>query len=168
MRVLRIARGVLGTALTWSIPWAIAGALLRIVFRLESPSFPSLSMLYWSAIGAGVAGALIGSVFAIILALGGSTLFARLSYRRIAVLGAIVPVAVSGAVAVGEWSRMSSELAGYFLWQTAILAALSAGCAYATLWVFRRAPEDAFARTLGAGATPKYSPTTPSGETVTR
>jgi hypothetical protein len=135
---LRVLRGILGTALTWSIPWGIAGALVRIVAPTEPGPFPSLSMLTAAAVYMGVVGALMGGVFAGIIAMRGPRRFAALTVRRIAVLGVVASLAIPVASLATVKFHVPLSLLGYVVQQLLMFTGLGATCAAATLWMHRR------------------------------
>src|SRR5688572_21326640 len=98
MRPFRFLRGVLTTALVWATSWAVVGAVINTAMVaisnagsawLSAPG--SLVRLALSSASAfGMAGALIGCVFAVALAVSGRrTSFQELTGRRILVIGAL-------------------------------------------------------------------------------
>jgi len=136
---LRVLRGILGTALTWSIPWGLAGALVRMIKPTESGQFPSLSMLTATAADMGVVGALIGGVFAGIIAMRGPRRFAALTFRRIAVWGVVASLAIPIASLLASVKfSVPPSLMGYVVQQLVLFTGLGATCAAATLWMHRR------------------------------
>ena len=135
---LRIARGIIGTALTWSIPWSVAGAVLRIVAPTEGGPFPTAAMLWWSAVALGTHGALIGALFALVLAIAGPRRFASLTVPFMALVGALVGLTLPAAAWGGFRFHVPSGLLTYFVGQTLVYAALSAAGAAGTLWLVRR------------------------------
>jgi hypothetical protein len=135
---LRIARGILGTALTWSVPWGIAGALLRIIAPTEEGPFPSLTMLGWSAIDLGVRGAIMGAFFAMLIAAGGRRRFATMTVSAMALLGAVASLLIPAAVLSSMRFNVPSQLATYIVGQALIYGALGASCAAGTLLLLRR------------------------------
>lgn len=135
---LRVFRGILGTALSCSIPWGLAGALYRMIAPTESGLFPSLSMVTATAVHMGVVGALMGGVFAGIIAMRGPRRFAALTLRRIAVWGVVASLAIPLASLATVKFIVPPSLMGYVVQQLLMFTGLGATCAAATLWMYRR------------------------------
>jgi len=118
MRLLRILRGVTGTALSSAVAWAVVGAGLAAVMPLFYPSVPtrvdvfgvSFKLAAGGAILFGVLGAFVGTMFASALAVAGrNRSFRDLSMRGVLSLGLVAGLASAGtwlgtaAFAIGAW-----------------------------------------------------------------
>jgi hypothetical protein len=106
MRVLRILRGVVGTAVVFVLPWAISGALLAVAVEWVWPNAPVIArgpvhLLQHARDGAklfGVLGAVVGATFATALAATGRRLrFEQLTSGHVLALGIAGAVGVTGA-----------------------------------------------------------------------
>ena len=143
MKLIRVLRGVVGTATAWSLAWipltlaswSVTAALVGNVPPLE----------HWGpmVIGAAVRGAMSGAAFATVLAIAGRRrTFASLRLRDMALWGAVggivAPAVTLGAIALMSPSVIPVLTIGLGLGFASALGAVSAA---GTLWVARRAPE---------------------------
>lgn len=94
--VLRRLRGVLGTAVTWAVLWALIGGLFYLAWFLLSPPPARLGVSLWDALAIGVpvgaiAGAMTGAFFAVVLMIAERrNTIEQLSLGRMGVLGTAV------------------------------------------------------------------------------
>ena len=150
MNWLKRIRGTIGIGLTWAFGWAIAGLLIGV----SSVLLPSLP---WDAFfevfdaplpALAVPGFFAGVFFSMVLAVAGRRRgFREMSLSRVAAWGAAAGVLLIAfpfaLVAVGLASREGSSLG---TWQilsaiTGPFVLLSAGSAWVTLFLARRAEE---------------------------
>jgi len=137
MRLLRVFKATVGTAVTWGAAWSVL-SIPTLVFLLRS-NLPNMTMsqLVWSWAthawwDAFAQGAILGAGFAMLL-----YLFARgmpaLRYRSLPVIGAVGAMATAtiGVLTLGQ---------GLGLTGGALLATLGAGTAMGSLALARRAP----------------------------
>lgn len=93
-------RGAIGTALTWSIAWAVLGMILRVVVPPEGNA-PTVRMLLWSALHWSTLGAVAGSSFAMCMAYEGLHSLSQFSMRRTAMWGVLSGVVVPLGMTLG-------------------------------------------------------------------
>ncbi len=165
MRLLRTLRGVIGTAVSWAVPWACFGGLLAVGFELVAPSLSELvsgPAALWFVFKAGakllgLIGLLSGAAFAATLAVTGRRLaFSELTSRRMLVLGAVGATAIAGgllgliALATQTWPLVNSV----FLGGAALLGSSSAW----SMWrLARHADSRSVAGVVGSGRGPAAS-----------
>jgi hypothetical protein len=145
MRVLRVLRGVIGTAATFAVSWGIFGAALLIAKELIWPrTHPEItgSVYLWLGLkGAGLFGALgaaVGATFAGALAASGRRLaFEQLSAGRVLRLGVAGGVVVSGAV-LGTIAMLTAAWPTHFSVEVGISALLGGASSWAMLQIARR------------------------------
>ena len=143
MKLLRILRGVLGTAAAWSLAcvpltlaaWGVVAAL--------GGAFPPQRLLGAMLVGAAARGAVSGAVFAVLLAIAGRhRSFATLRFRDMLIWGAVggvlVPLVGLGVHAFSTSVSLSALGVSTGLFLTSAVGAVTAA---ATLWMARRAPE---------------------------
>ena len=143
MKLIRVLRGVLGTAAAWSLAWVpLTLATWSITAALFGSGPP---WQYWPTIliGAAVRGAISGAAFATVLAVAGRRrTFESLRLRDMALWGAVggivAPAITLGAIAVTSASAIPALTMGLGLGFASALGAVSAT---GTLWVARRAQE---------------------------
>ncbi len=148
MRLLRILRGMTGTAMSFAVPWTVVGAGLAAAMALGYPDFPtrvevfgfSLPLAAGGAALFGVLGALVGTLFAAVLAVAGrSRSFGDLSLRGFLGLGVVAGLASAGtwlgsaAVVIGTWPITFTIALG-------IAGILGGGTGLALLQLARSAP----------------------------
>jgi hypothetical protein len=147
MRLARVLKAILGTAVTWGVAWTFVAIPLSIpmVQSLTNPYGPHLSLLQasWFAVKstgplAFTMGAVLGTAFALLLLLvsrrAGS--LQRLSLPVIGTLGAVA-TAVTGGVLMGPRGALSNPSA---LVAVGTFVALGASVAMTSLAIARRAP----------------------------
>ena len=142
MKLVRVLRGVLGTAAAWSLAWiplTLASWSITAALFGNVPPFQ-----YWGPIvvGAAVRGAISGAAFAAVLAVAGRRrTFASLRLRDMllwgAVGGIVAPAITLGAIALTTSGAVPALSMGLGLGMASVLGAVSAA---GTLWVARRAP----------------------------
>jgi hypothetical protein len=143
MKVLRVMRGVLGTAIAWGLAWipftlGAWGALA--VFGGE---VAPLRYLGAAVVGAALRGAISGAAFAGVLAIAGrrrtfATLRARDMLLWGAIGGVVAPAIVFTAIALTSKVAIPLTAFGFGLGMASLSGAV---CAVATLGIARRAPE---------------------------
>ena len=141
MNLIRILRGVLGTAAAWSLAWiplTLATWSIAALFGSGPPLESWGPMVAYAAFR----GAMSGAAFATVLAIAGRRrTFESLRMRdmvRWGALGGIVAPAISlGAMALTTAVAIPPLSFGLGLSFASILGAVSAG---GTLWIARRAP----------------------------
>ncbi len=106
--VLRKIRGLVGTALTWAVGWTVAGfGLIAIPLLLGRGAVPFWRFALPFAAVVGVSGAVVGTLFSIVLgSVHGRRTLEELKPLRMALWGGFAglvtaSVAFAGAVAVG-------------------------------------------------------------------
>lgn len=151
MILLRRVRGVLSTALAWSIPWAVLGGSMLLAYfeaRRGGIAFPSVEQavrVNWILFRVGaemsaVVGALAGGLFAAVLTLHGRHLqFEQLSAKRLAGYGAVGGLAI-GAVAIPLTAALLGRPLSQLLPLIGISSILGAGSAWTMLAWARRSP----------------------------
>jgi hypothetical protein len=158
MRILRVLRGVLKTALTWAVVWtpfALISYGMATALGAELP--PGLLVGFF--VGKALTGAVSGALFAGLLAIAGRRrTFDSITLPWIAGLGAVggglFPVAIRATMfAFTDIALPTSAL----LAGLATSMVLGAGCASLTLAIARRGPalpasERTSAPAVGAGA----------------
>ncbi len=157
--MLRTLRGVLGTALAWALPWALAGGAALTVLGYVSfarafapPTNVLVDMFLNGALVSGVIGAMSGAAFASIVALTERrATFVSLSIGRMLGWGAVG----SGAVALAL-TAVASIATGRAPWSllplVGVSVALGAASSAGMLWLARRAHDDPSTPALGSGA----------------
>ena len=142
MKLVRVLRGVLGTAAAWGLAW--------IPLTLATWSVSALfghvpSIEYWESvvIGAAVRGAISGAAFATVLAIAGRRrTFASLRLRDMlrwgAVGGIVAPAITLGTIALTSATSIPALTMGLGLGFASALGSVSAA---GTLWLARKAPE---------------------------
>ena len=159
MRALRLIRGVVGTAITWAVPWAILGGSLAAV--VEAAVVTQADVLYGASAvwfvamsGArlfGFLGAASGAAFAIGLAASGRRMdFAHLTSQRMLVLGGAGGAAIAGAF-FGLAALTTTGWSASFVVAVVVAAALGSGSAWATWRLASRVPRGSTPQNLSAG-----------------
>jgi hypothetical protein len=157
LRVLRIVRGILGTALAFAASWAVLGGALAIAIEALWPSAstqqPMPEFYSWAARSGplvfGVLGGVAGAAYALVLSVVGRRwAFTSLTAKRVMGLGAV------GGLTVG--SGLFGAAGYYFgIWPVqysvgvGIAAVLGAGSAAAMLALARRGRERSAIAPLG-------------------
>lgn len=143
MKLIRVVRGVLGTAAAWSLAWIPLSLATWTVTAAIFGNVPPLQ--YWGpmVIGAAVRGAISGAAFAIVLAIAGRRrTFVSLRLRDMlrwgAVGGIVAPAITLGTIALTTSAAVPALSIGLGLGLASALGAVSAA---GTLWIARRAPE---------------------------
>lgn len=105
LRMLRIVRGVLGTALAFAVPWAVVGSALAVAIEALWPSAGAqgpmpefyVTVAQSGPVIFGALGGLAGALYASLLAMSGRRLaFEQLTLTRVLGLGAAGGFAVPG------------------------------------------------------------------------
>ncbi len=135
---IRIVRGDIGTALTWTLPWGAAGIALRLLLPSESGLFPSMSMLLSFGLDFSLFGAVKGTGYALGVVAMGAKRLDRINYRSMAAVGGAITLAICGAELAAGRFRIPAGVLGFVLSRTLTMVTLSASCAVATLWAYRR------------------------------
>lgn len=86
----------------------------------------------------GVVGALMGGVFAGLIAMLGPRRFAAFTFRRIAVWGVVASLAIPLASLATVKFHVPPSLLGHVAQQLLMFTGLGATCAATTLWMHRR------------------------------
>lgn len=144
--MLRKLRGLLGTAVIWGLGWfGLSGAYWGVTLFGDVTA----RLLMGVAIGFGVAGALCGAGFSLVLGVAERKhTFDELSYRRLATWGALGGLLLGGPLLV--WMGLGSDPRLF-----AMLAGFGSASAAGTLALARRAddaallPRDRSSPTLG-------------------
>jgi hypothetical protein len=143
VKLIRVLRGVLGTAAAWSLAWIPLTLASWSIAAAFSGTVPPLQ--HWAPIvvGAMVRGAISGAAFATVLAIAGRRrTFASLRLRDMVLWGAVggivAPAITLGVIAATTAHIIPAVTMGLGLGMASVLGAVSAA---GTLWVARRAPE---------------------------
>ncbi len=145
MRVIRILRGIIGTAVAFAVPWAVFGGVLSVVIELvrNAPVGARPVSYYVGAALSQVApfaalGFAVGAAFAGFLAVAGRNLaFEQLTAPRVLGLGVTGALAAAGSLLAliaqtgGGWHTGYSVALG-------IAGVLGGGSALSMLWIARR------------------------------
>lgn len=137
-KLLRYTRGVMSTAILWSIPWAIAGVVVRIVAPTESGPFPTLTMLGWSALHLGAIGFASGIFFAAVVAAVAERGVDVTRPKRMISMGIVAALLLPLLALAVEGRSMPPGLELYVAQQLATFVSLGALCAACTTWLLRR------------------------------
>ena len=158
MRLQKLLKAVLGTAMFWGAAWSLLSIptevfLLRTV--LPARTTPAHIVLSWAAdawLFAFTRGAVLGSVFALLLVLASrrGSFFRRLSYPGLGALGAVAAVGMGAAMTPGM--GVANFLVG---------AGLGATVAMASLAIVRQAPDTALERAARSPCPRAIMPATP-------
>ena len=143
MKLVRILRGVLGTAAAWSLAWIPLTFVSWSIAAAFSSHVPGLQQWGPIVISAMVRGAISGAAFATVLAIAGRRrTFASLRLRDMllwgAVGGIVAPAITLGVIATTTTHVIPALTMGLSVGMASALGALSAA---GTLWAARRAPE---------------------------
>jgi hypothetical protein len=143
MKLLRVLRGILGTAVAWGLAWIPLTLVTWGVAGVLGGNVPPLRVTGAIVIGAAIRGMISGAAFASVLALAGRRrTFENLRLRDMLVWGAIggivAPVISLGAIALTTSAVIPPLAIGLGLGMASTVGALSAA---GTLWVARKAPE---------------------------
>ena len=141
MRIGRVLRGIVKTAVTWSVVWVPLSLIPFTAASLFGGAF-STRILSAMVISQALAGFINGGVFATVLAIAGRRkTFESLSLPWIAACGAIGAVVFPVGVRTVLLSTLGVHLPiSAFMFVMVTNAALGAGLAAASLSVARRAP----------------------------
>ena len=141
MKMLRVLRGILGTAVAWSVAWIPLTVATWSVAALLGSHVPPAR--YWGAMlaSAAIRGFICGAAFASVLAIvGRRRSFSTLRFRHMALWGAVgglvAPIISLSALALGSVALPPLAI-GLSLGFSSVVGALSA---VSTLYVARRAP----------------------------
>ena len=142
MRILRLLRGVIGTAVAWVVPWVPISLIPLGLAILAGNPFPEGALRAF-LVTQTVAGLFNGVVFASVVAIAGrKRTFEGLSMPWMAACGAVGGAAGPSLIAAVMLSNNSIALPASVLVSTLITnGLLGAGLASLTLSVARRAPE---------------------------
>jgi ABC-type polysaccharide/polyol phosphate export permease len=142
MLFLRRARGVLGTAVVWRIPWFVMGGAVGLYGIANDPTkgrASDMRFVGWMALGWALWGFLSGAIFALAVAvLERRRTLAQLSVRRAALWGALGAVALPTAFLGFVWTNGGSVTWLGVAVTLPVSAALGAGCAAGTLALAQR------------------------------
>jgi len=141
MRILRVLRGIVKTAVTWAVVW-VPLSLIPLGISAFFGGYLTSRVLVAMVVSQALAGAINGTVFATVLALRGRRkTFESLSLPWIASCGAIGAVVFPVGVRAVLLSTLGFQLSPVaFAWTLVTNAALGAGLAAISLSVARRAP----------------------------
>jgi len=144
MLFFRRLRGILGTALVWTVLWLPVSLVMAIYRYLPlNRDFPvspvkliAVATLAWS-----VWGGLSGALFATILAIAERRrTFSQLSARRVAAWGALGAIALPGAIlSIAIVANPGFNLIPFSLLALTVSGVLGGTCAIGTLALARRA-----------------------------
>ena len=139
MRLFRILRGIIGTAVTWSAAWVTLSVLPLAVAGLFGVAMPSRGLLAMMLLNRLLSGALNGLAFASIVAIAGRrTTFAQLRLPWIAICGALGGIALPLVVQLVFGVGIPLRFLAYALGTDALFGAT---LATVSLSVARRAPD---------------------------
>ena len=146
MRVIRILRGIIGTAFAFAVPWAVFGGVLSVVIELvwNGPFSAHPPSYYVGAALSQVApfaalGFTVGAAFAGFLAVAGRKLaFEQLTATRVLGLGVAGALAAAGSL-LALMAQASGGWHGGYSVALGIAAVLGGGSALSMLWLARRA-----------------------------
>ena len=143
MRLLRVLRGVLGTAVAWGLAWIPLTLATWSAVAVLGGNVPPLSAFGPIVVGAAIRGAISGAAFATVLAIAGRRrTFANLRLRDMLVWGAVgglvAPVISLGVIAVTTSVSIPLLTVGFGL---AVASGIGALSGVGTLVIARRAPE---------------------------
>jgi len=159
VKLIRVLRGVVGTALSFAVPWALAGGALAVGIELLWPSLPgelrTPASLWWFArtggLMFGALGAVSGALFAAALAASGRRIsFEQLNSGRMLALGALGGVTVSGML-FGAFVLTGGAWTVAYTIGMGITALLGGVTGPALLHIARRAPAHTSYVPLGSG-----------------
>ena len=143
MKIVRIIRGILGTAAAWGLAWIPLTVATWSIGAALGAQLPPLRFWGMMLVGAAIRGAITGTVFATVVAIAGRHReFKALRLRHMIVWGGIGGL-VGAALNLSAY-LLNSSLAiplvplGLSLGFSSLLGALSGA---GTLYVARRAPE---------------------------
>jgi hypothetical protein len=142
MRIVRILRGIVKTALTWAVVWVPFSLIpFGLATLLGGGPLPP-GILGPLLISQAVMGAINGGVFASVLAIAGRRKsFETLSLPWIAACGAVGAALIPFAGRAVLFATLDVPIpATALVWTLVTNAVLGAGCATVTLSLARRAP----------------------------
>ena len=140
MRIVRILRGIVTSAVTWAGLW-MPSALIPIGMAALTGNPLPLSVVGAILVSQGLIGAVNGVVFATVLAIAGRRkTFESLSMPLMAACGAVGGVLFPVVVRTVMLSTLGIQIMPTALIFLVINALLGAGCAALTLHIARRAP----------------------------
>jgi hypothetical protein len=156
--LLRRLRGLIGTGVTWSIPWGLlnglfSGALTYLYYPLPEPS--RLSVAIQAAITNGIAGAIAGfatgTVFSLVLMVAERRgTISSLRMGRFAAWGAtaggLAAITLVGLFGPGSWAGASLLTAGITV---GVSAGMGAVCATGSLAIARSGNQSDGASVVG-------------------
>ena len=157
MRILRVLRGMVMTAITWAAIWVPVSLVpIGLATALGIPWNSGMSLTRYLIIQA-ILGAVNGGVFAGVLAIAGRrATFETLSVPLVAACGAVGAALIPFAVRLALSASLNLPLTAIL--STVITSSvLGAGCAALTFSIARRAPilprpDDSVNPPIGAGA----------------
>jgi hypothetical protein len=143
MRMLRILRGMLGSAIWWALAWTPLTLLAFGVISLFGGSVPPKSQLVSIVGQLAILGAMSGAAFSAILAVAARRrTFAQLTVPAMLIYGAVggmlLPATMTALVALRFPSVLNSP--GRLAAQLLFTGVLGAVCAVSSLYIARRAP----------------------------
>jgi hypothetical protein len=142
MKLLRVLRGMVGTAVTWGLAWVPLTAAANVAISVFAGA--NLPLRFWSMmlLSGAIRGAISGAVFAGALSIvARRRSFAELTFPQLMLCGAagaLIAPAVTFAVVmtVSKFAIPAGAIAINLL----MSGGLGAACAAGTLYVARRAP----------------------------
>lgn len=148
MRLLRLLRGTIGTAITWAVVWAVAGTALRlaqgaVIDFLGLGTSLFLRFTLFGGLFYAISGALAGGLFAMLMAVGERRrTFSELSTRRVVAWGTLAGLSYPVLWFTVRTVMLGSTSIGGLLFSFIVPAALGAASAWTMFSLARRTPPD--------------------------
>ena len=154
MKILKVLRGMIGTAITWGLAWVPLSAGLWAASGLLGG--PPLEFWGPMLLGAGVKGAISGAAFGGFLSIvARRRSFSELTFPQLmacGAAGALIAPAITFAIIIGRDVLLPPWMIGYSMAVSALSGAVSAA---GTLYAARRAPELAAADEIAIDEAPR-------------
>ena len=142
MKIVRVIRGILGTAAAWGLAWIPLTFATWSIGAALGAQLPSLRFWGVMLVGAAIRGAITGAAFATVVAIAGRRReFGAIRLRHMLLwggIGGLVGPAISLGVFLLDGVTIPLVPLGLSLGFSSLLGALSGA---GTLYVARRAPE---------------------------
>lgn len=144
MRLLRLLRGTIGTAITWAVGWTLAGTALRLAQAAVFDFFglDASLLLRFTVIGGlfyAISGAFAGGLFAMLMAVNERRrTFSELSTRRVVAWGTLAGLSYPVLWFTVRTVMFGSAYIGGLLFSFIVPAALGAASAWGMLSLARR------------------------------
>lgn len=144
MRLLRLLRGTIGTAIIWAVGWALAGTILRLTqatvfgaLGLDAGIFTRLALI--GGLFYAISGAFAGGLFAMLMAVNERRrTFSDLSTRRVVAWGTLAGLSYPVLWFTVRTVTFGSAPIGGLLFSFILPAALGAASAWGMLSLARR------------------------------